>query len=268
MSAPTIERPSKLTSPAVGLRTPVIVISVVVLPAPLWPTRPTSSPSLTSSDSCCTAGIAAVVDRDVTELEQSRAPFCPRYAATTALSRTDLLGRADGDRLAVVEHVDPLADPEDDAHVVLDEQHAAAEVVADSARSSASSSRLSASSSPAAGSSRRRNFGPTATARAMPTRRSSPCGRAPSPAGVRRARGPGPRCSSQARARAVGATTRRRARRARRSRTPSAPGTWRRPGTSARARSRTSRCGDQPVTSSPSSETLPAVSGTKPRRRS
>src|SRR5881396_1765422 len=38
--------------------------------------------------------------------------------------------------------------------------------------------RLSASSSPAAGSSRSRNFGPTATARAMPTRRSSPCGSA------------------------------------------------------------------------------------------
>ena len=34
---------------------PVIVISVVVLPAPLCPTRPTSSPSPTSSERFCTA---------------------------------------------------------------------------------------------------------------------------------------------------------------------------------------------------------------------
>ena len=34
------------------------------------------------------------------------------------------------ERLAEVEHLDPLADAEDDAHVVLHEQHAAADVVA------------------------------------------------------------------------------------------------------------------------------------------
>src|SRR5262249_60622529 len=43
----------------------------------------------------------------------------------------DLVGRADGDRLAVVEDLNPLADAKDDAHVVLDEEHPAAEVVPD-----------------------------------------------------------------------------------------------------------------------------------------
>ena len=38
--------PSNRMSPATGVSAPVIVISVVDLPAPLWPTRPTNSPSL------------------------------------------------------------------------------------------------------------------------------------------------------------------------------------------------------------------------------
>src|SRR5262249_5400081 len=45
------------------------------------------------------------------------------------LVAADLVGRADGDRLAVVEHLNSLADAEDDAHGVLDEEHAAPEVV-------------------------------------------------------------------------------------------------------------------------------------------
>ena len=44
-------------SPDVGLSTPAIVFSVVVLPAPLCPTMPTNSPSATSIESPCTAAI-------------------------------------------------------------------------------------------------------------------------------------------------------------------------------------------------------------------
>src|SRR5262249_35450537 len=44
---------------------------------------------------------------------------------------TDLARRANRDRLAVVQNLDPFADAEDDPHVVLDEQHGAAELPAD-----------------------------------------------------------------------------------------------------------------------------------------
>src|SRR5436305_10980359 len=54
----------------------------------------------------------------------------PEVGGDHLLVPSDLSCGADGDRLAVVEHLDPLADAEDDAHVVLDEEHAAAEIVA------------------------------------------------------------------------------------------------------------------------------------------
>src|SRR2546423_7997286 len=44
---------------------------------------------------------------------------------------SDLLGRSDRDRLAVVEHLKPLAETHDDAHVVLDHEQPAAEVLLD-----------------------------------------------------------------------------------------------------------------------------------------
>src|SRR5436190_1995575 len=63
--------------------------------------------------------------------------FCDLGAALPEIGGDDLLVLsnlscgADGDRLAVVEHLDPLTHAEDDAHVVFDEEHAAAEVVPD-----------------------------------------------------------------------------------------------------------------------------------------
>ena len=48
-----------------------------------------------------------------------------------ALILAHLVREPVGHRLAVVEDLDPFADAEDHAHVVLDEQDAAAEVVAD-----------------------------------------------------------------------------------------------------------------------------------------
>src|SRR5690242_3276822 len=55
----------------------------------------------------------------------------PEVGGDHLLVAADLARRANRDRLAVIEHLDPLAHTEDDAHVVLDEEHAAAEVVAD-----------------------------------------------------------------------------------------------------------------------------------------
>ena len=56
-ASPTMEVPSSRMSPETGDSAPVIVISVVDLPAPLWPTRPTNSPSLTSSERPWTAAM-------------------------------------------------------------------------------------------------------------------------------------------------------------------------------------------------------------------
>ena len=47
---PSILSPSNHTSPAAGCSRPMIVFSVVVLPAPLAPTMLTISPSATSSE--------------------------------------------------------------------------------------------------------------------------------------------------------------------------------------------------------------------------
>ena len=85
---------------------------------------------------------------------------------------------------------------------MLDEQHAAAELVADLRDRLGRAARLSASSRPAAGSSRSRNFGSTATARAMPTRRSSPCGSADAGQARDVLAAPGSSISSPARSRA------------------------------------------------------------------
>ena len=52
---PTIDLPSNTMVPPTGLSAPVIVISVVDLPAPLWPTIPTNSPSSTAIERLCTA---------------------------------------------------------------------------------------------------------------------------------------------------------------------------------------------------------------------
>ncbi len=49
--------PSQRMLPPLGFSTPATAFSVVDLPTPLWPTRPTSSPSRTSSVVPCSASI-------------------------------------------------------------------------------------------------------------------------------------------------------------------------------------------------------------------
>ena len=50
---PAISRPSKLIWPSEGRTRPMIVLSVVLLPTPLRPSSPTTSPGLTSRDTPC-----------------------------------------------------------------------------------------------------------------------------------------------------------------------------------------------------------------------
>ena len=52
---PSIRSPSNHTSPVAGRSRPMIVLSVVVLPAPLAPTMLTISPSATSSETVLSA---------------------------------------------------------------------------------------------------------------------------------------------------------------------------------------------------------------------
>ena len=62
---PVMSSPSKVMRPLVTGRTPEIVLSVVVLPAPLAPMSVTISPSSTWSDTPRSACDLAVVDVDV-----------------------------------------------------------------------------------------------------------------------------------------------------------------------------------------------------------
>ena len=104
--------------------------SVVVFPAPFGPTSATTSPSSHEERDPVQRRDAAVVHAEVID-RQHRPPSCRRYAVSTAGSVRTSRRRPDADRLAVVEHLDPLAEPHDHAHVVLDHDQRAAEVVPD-----------------------------------------------------------------------------------------------------------------------------------------
>ena len=71
--------------------------------------------------------------------------------------------------------MDAVADVHDQRHVVVDQQHARAVLVADRADDRGERPGTSASGSPAAGSSSSTKRGSVASARATPSRRSSPC---------------------------------------------------------------------------------------------
>src|SRR5918999_4325159 len=124
--------------PSAGRCVPTMVMRVLVLPAPLCPTRPTNSPSSTCIESPVTARTrpyATVRSSILSTLlpDVSRHLCCALLAQIRRYDLAvgaDLLRRAERHRLAEVEHLDVLADTEDHAHVVLDEQHAAAVLVA------------------------------------------------------------------------------------------------------------------------------------------
>ena len=58
--SPTMLRSSNSIAPAAGLRKPMMVRNVVDLPAPLRPTRQTSSPAFTSNDTPRSMGLPSM----------------------------------------------------------------------------------------------------------------------------------------------------------------------------------------------------------------
>ena len=129
--------------PVRGLTIPRIVFSVVDFPDALPPSRQTSSPSRTTRFESCEDVDLPVVGVDALELEQRRseagsvrvhlraAPPVPRYASMTRGSVATCLEGSLRDLQAVVESDDPVGDPLDDVHVVLDHENRVAALVAE-----------------------------------------------------------------------------------------------------------------------------------------
>src|SRR5690606_38751345 len=139
--------PSKTTLPRDTGRMPEIARIVVVLPAPLAPMRVTSSPSSTVIEMPRTASMRPYAT--VMSCSSSRGIAAAsfgrrgggRVGARAALRGGQLLvghAQVGGDDLGIVRHLvgravrddppelqhdDPVRDPTDQAHVVLDEQH-------------------------------------------------------------------------------------------------------------------------------------------------
>src|SRR5690606_23282129 len=110
--------PSRVMVPDVGFFSPDTERSVVVLPAPLAPMRQTISPSLTSNEMPLMAWITP--KWTFRSLTSSIGRLLSQVGLDHQRVVADVLGRALTDDGAVVEHVDALADPHDEAHVVLD----------------------------------------------------------------------------------------------------------------------------------------------------
>ena len=178
---------------------------------------------------------------------------------------------------AVVHDGDPLREPGDDLHVVLDHQHRLA-LVACTERISSTSSGTSSTETPAIGSSSRITRGVAGEQHrelelALVAVRERAGGHAPR--GRRARRGRAPSCarstaSRDARSRAARSASSRRAPpppRAGRSRAPAAAGTRSTPGTSARCPARVRRNGGCRVMSTPSSSMRAGSSAGAGRRR-
>ena len=120
----------------------------------------------------------AVANLEPVQLQQRGHRAAPPTRRGTRRPRRgcpDLLGRPFGQRPALVEHLDPVADVEDQRHVVVDQEDAGAVLVAHRADDLGELRHLRPRAGPAAGSSSSRNAGSVASARATPSRRSSPC---------------------------------------------------------------------------------------------
>src|SRR5437879_2883534 len=119
-----ISRPSNLIVPEAGCMRPEIVRRVVVLPAPLDPMRATTSPLSTLIETLRRAWMRPY--KASTPSSSSSATGLGRLAQIRldhAGVFADLIRTALRDLLAVVEDHDPLRDPHDHLHVVLDEEY-------------------------------------------------------------------------------------------------------------------------------------------------
>src|SRR5262249_4337277 len=124
---PTIGRPSSLMVPWLGVSAPAIAIIVVDFPAPFGPTRTTISPLSTRKLTPRTAAMRPYWTRMPAISSMDLARPRPQISADHVWVVLNPFRRILDDGAAAVDHVDAVADAHDDAHVVLDEQHAAAE---------------------------------------------------------------------------------------------------------------------------------------------
>src|SRR6185312_11735358 len=118
-------RPSKRSVPAAGDTIPDRVFTSVDFPAPFGPTSATISPRPTRM---LTPSSAVACPYRTTSPATSSIPIphggaAAEVGADHALVLGDVLRRAVGDDLTEVEHRDAVGQPDDEAHVVLDEQH-------------------------------------------------------------------------------------------------------------------------------------------------
>ena len=120
--------PSKMISPARTGRNPMMLSMVVVLPAPLRPTRQTTSLAPTSSDTPCRMCAAPRIGVDRLDLEHGQSfrvnasgPDVPSRTMATCSLLPDLVGRALGENGALGHDHDPVGVFEHHVHVVLDD---------------------------------------------------------------------------------------------------------------------------------------------------
>ena len=112
----------------------MIAWSVDDLPAPFGPIRPTISPRLHLEREAAHGAHGAVANLE--RLDDERGHSSVPHGALAEIRRGDVDVRADlgrralGERRALVEHVDPVADVHDQRHVVVDQEHAGAVLVA------------------------------------------------------------------------------------------------------------------------------------------
>src|SRR5262249_33433478 len=121
---PAMARPASSMRPARGRRKPMIVRSVVVLPAPLRPTGHTTSARPTSSDTARRMWLAWLVTSIASMVSTSA---CRRAAADHRVDDLgvglDLARARVGQHAPLVQRDDPVGVAEHDVHVVLDLDH-------------------------------------------------------------------------------------------------------------------------------------------------
>src|SRR5579884_2976902 len=128
-----MSRPSNHTVPEDGRRRPPMVLSSVVLPAPLGPSRATISPASTSRLTSLTAAIWPYSTRTRSARSSGMARLLAEIGGDHLGVAAHHLGRAPRDHAPEVEHVDVVAEREHEVDVVLDDQHAEVVVAADAA---------------------------------------------------------------------------------------------------------------------------------------
>src|SRR5262245_3971087 len=104
--------------PPVGLRRPTKAFKVVVFPAPLAPISVTSSPLRTSRS----MPLTALIPPYETVSPRTSSKGASQIGSNDGGIAPDLIGRALGNLSPVVENGDPVAQAQDEPHIVLDQK--------------------------------------------------------------------------------------------------------------------------------------------------